>query len=122
MNIVLVGHCTPDAFMLKAMVGRVLDDADVHVVNDDASLEGYQDEDATWLVNRILDGAFSVGQSGMELIESRIQALPGAKVLLISDLEEHQATAQKMGARPGFGKKGLYEDLSANRLRDAVGS
>lgn len=122
MNIVLVGHCTPDAFMLKAMVGRIFEDAEVHVVNDDDSLEGYQDEDTTWLVNRVLDGNFSVGQSGMDLIESRIQAVPGAKVLLISDLAEHQASAENMGAKPGFGKKGLYEDLSANRLRDAVGS
>ena len=121
MRIVLVGHCGPDNYMLKSMVERVLDDAEVHVANDDAALADHQGEQDTWLVNRVLDGTFSAGQSGLDLIKSRVEQLPGARVLLISDLEEHQATAESHGARPGFGKKGLYEELSANRLRDAAG-
>ncbi|MBG80106.1 MAG: response regulator [Phycisphaerae bacterium] len=121
MRIVLVGHCGPDNYMLKSMVERVLDDAEVHVANDDAALADHQDEQDTWLVNRVLDGTFSAGHSGLDLIKSRVEQLPGARVLLISDLDEHQATAESHGARPGFGKKALYEELSANRLRDAAG-
>ena len=64
MNVVLVGHCTPDAFMLKGMVDRVLPGAAVHSINDDESLSDHYGEESVWLVNRILDGAFSVGQSG----------------------------------------------------------
>ncbi len=117
MNVVLVGHCTPDAFMLKSMVDRVLPGSEIHVSNDDDSLSAHGADDSIWLVNRILDGAFSVGQSGLELIQSRIEAQPGARVALISDLEEHQRTAESLGAKPGFGKKGLYDEVSAERLR-----
>mgnify|MGYP003330132638 CR=1 FL=1 len=120
MDVVLVGHCTPDAFMLKSMVERVLPDSTVHVVNDDESLANHLDENVTWLVNRVLDGVFTVGQAGMELIESRVNAVPDAKILLISDLAEHQEAAERMGARPGFGKKGLYDDEAATRLHNAV--
>ena len=121
MNVVLVGHCTPDAFMLKGMVDRVLPGAAVHSINDDESLSDHYGEESVWLVNRILDGAFAVGQSGMDLIESRFKGLPGAKVLLISDIEEHQANAEKLGAHPGFGKKGLYDETAADRLRQVAG-
>ena len=122
MNVVLVGHCSPDAFMLKSMVDRVLPGTEVHVINDDDSLSGHQAEDSIWLVNRILDGAFSVGESGLDLIRDRIDAHPGARIVLISDLEQHQQTAESLGASPGFGKKGLYEDESAERLRKLAGS
>ena len=122
MHVVLVGHCTPDAFMLKSMVERALPGTEVHTINDDETLADYQGDDSVWLVNRMLDGAFAVGQSGMGLIESRLQSLPEAKVLLISDLDEHQATAEELGARPGFGKKGLYDEASVGRLREAATS
>ena len=122
MHVVLVVHCTPDAFMLKSMVERVLPGTEVHSINDDGALSDHHGEEVVWLVNRVLDGAFSVGESGLELIQSRVNAIPGAKVMLISDLDEHQATAEDLGARPGFGKKGLYEEGSASRLRDAAGS
>ena len=120
MRIVLVGHCGPDNHMLKAMAERVLDGAEVHVANDDAALAEHQGEQVTWLVNRVLDGAFSTGQSGLDLIKSRLDQVPDARVLLISDLEEHQAAAERQGARPGFGKKGLYDERSATRLREAA--
>lgn len=122
MPVVLVGHCTPDAFMLKSMVERTLPGEDVHVVNDDGSLAAHHGDGVVWLVNRVLDGAFDAGQSGLDLIESRLQSLPAARVLLVSDLEEHQATAEGLGARPGFGKKGLYDERSAARLREAANS
>ena len=120
MHVVLVGHCTPDAYMLKSMVERVLPGTEVHSINDDDALADHHGDEAIWLVNRVLDGAFSVGQSGMDLIESRVNSIPAAKVMLISDLEEHQGTAEDLGARPGFGKKGLYDDSSATRLREVA--
>ena len=117
MHVVLVGHCSPDAFMLKAMVDRILPGTEVHTINDDEALSNHQAQDSIWLVNRILDGGFSVGESGMELIQKRVQMQPDARVILISDLEEHQHTAELLGAHPGFGKKGLYDESSADRLR-----
>ncbi|MCH2132273.1 MAG: hypothetical protein MK116_00850 [Phycisphaerales bacterium] len=122
MSVVLVGHCTPDAFMLKSMVERTLPESPVHVANDDTALSDHDEEGVVWLVNRVLDGAFAVGSSGLDLIESRLKALPGARVVLISDLEEHQQTAEQLGARAGFGKKGLYDAQSADRLREAATS
>ena len=121
MHVVLVGHCSPDAFMLKSMVGRVLPEATLHTVNDQASLDAVREDGAVWLVNRILDGLFDAGESGLDLIEARVKSVPGARVLLISDLAPHQETAESLGARPGFGKKGLYESESAHRLQSAAG-
>lgn len=120
MDVVLVGHCSPDAFMLKSMVERVLPGANLHVVNDQKSLEDHRGEDVVWLVNRILDGGFDAGESGLELIRSRVESVPGARVVLISDLAPHQETAESIGARPGFGKKGLYDKESAARLHEAA--
>ena len=120
MKVVLVGHCSPDAFMLKSMVERVLPGTELHSINDQASLQDHHGEDAVWLVNRILDGRFDAGESGMDLIQSRVDALPGTRVILISDLSPHQETAESIGARPGFGKKGLYDKESEARLQDAA--
>ena len=120
MHVVLVGHCSPDAFMLKSMVGRVLPEAQLHTVNDQHSLDAVQEDGALWLVNRVLDGAFDAGESGLDLIESRVKSLPGARLILISDLAPHQETAESIGARPGFGKKGLYDTESVNRLNAAA--
>ena len=120
MKVLLVGHCSPDAFMLKSMVERVLPGSEIHTVNDQQSLDDHRGEDVLWLVNRILDGGFDVGESGLDLIQSRMDSLPDARVLLISDLAPHQETAESIGARPGFGKKGLYDKESESRLHDAA--
>ncbi len=120
MNVVLVGHCSPDAFMLKSMVERVLPGSNLYVVNDQKSLQEHEDKEAVWLVNRILDGSFDAGESGLDLIRSRVESVPGGRVLLISDLAPHQETAESIGARPGFGKKGLYDKESAARLQEAA--
>ncbi len=120
MRVVLVGHCSPDTFMLKSMVDRILPDAELHAVNDQQSLDDLHGKDDLWLVNRILDGTFDVGESGLDLMQSRLDSLSAAKVVLISDLADHQQTAESMGAHPGFGKKGLYDKESATRLQDAA--
>lgn len=120
MKVILVGHCSPDAFMLKAMVERVMPGMDLIVVNDQDALDSHDGEDSVWLVNRILDGVFAAGESGLDLIQARIDSLPGARVLLISDIDPHQQTAESIGARPGFGKKGLYDQESAERLLAAA--
>ncbi|MHC4246138.1 MAG: hypothetical protein ACYSUU_04980 [Planctomycetota bacterium] len=119
-TVLSVGHCTPDAWMLRTAVQRVLPDADVHPVNDEDELRE-RIEGSTGpmvlLVNRLLDGRFPYGD-GIELIEAHAGRPVAA--LLISNLDESQAAAESAGAVVGFGKTALNDADTAAKLRDAV--
>jgi len=118
-RIVLVGHCGPDVFMLKTAIARLLPDAEIAMANDSSSLNDHLDDDPVLLVNRELDGRFHT-TSGVELIASLNDRASSPVSLLISNFEEAQTAAQAAGARPGFGKSHLYDDTTAQRLRDAA--
>ncbi|MAD19111.1 MAG: hypothetical protein CMJ52_02680 [Planctomycetaceae bacterium] len=119
-TVLSVGHCTPDAWMLRTAVQRVLPDAEVHPVNDDAELRD-RISDASGpvvlLVNRLLDGSFP-HEDGIGLIEAHAGGTAAA--LLISNLEASQAAATSAGGVPGFGKTALNDPDTATRLRNAV--
>jgi hypothetical protein len=120
-TIVLVGHCGPDASMLRTAVTRAIPGAAIILANDSTSLAPWLTSAHLLLVNRVLDGEFDNTTSGIELIR-RIGRQPEAPpVMLISNLPEAQAEAVDAGARPGFGKQSLYADSTAAMLRDAAG-
>ena len=126
-SIVLVGHCTPDAGMLKSAVGRVLPGRSHERVNDERELVRHRLPSALWLVNRALDGAFPSFADGIELIE-RERALRGQDpsqrgpvLMLISNYEDAQASAMARGAVRGFGKLALYAPTSTSAIREAAG-
>ncbi len=72
------------------------------------------------LVNREFD---EDGTEGIEVIRA-IKADPKTSsipVMLITNYTEHQATAVAAGAEPGFGKKGLHDPKTHERLRKHLG-
>lgn len=115
---ILVGHCVPDAIMLKTVVQRAFPGASVETVNDQGALDSTLERDVVLVVNRELDGEFDVGRGGIDLIRS--QAGDRVPMLLVSNFEDAQAEAEAAGAMPGFGKSNLYDDETTQRLKAAA--
>lgn len=120
-NIALIGHCGPDAWMLKSMVRRALDGAEVVMINSRGDLDSSIERLDLLLVNRVLDGDFE-NESGLDLISSIAESAGELKpaAILISNYEDAQAAAEQAGAKPGFGKSDLHSEEAANRLRAAL--
>ncbi len=120
--VVLVGHCGPDAWMLKSMLGRAAPGHAIEMVNAAGELEAILDSAALLVVNRVLDGRFP-SDSGVGLIES-ISGRDGRKppMILVSNLSDAQEQGEQAGAQPGFGKNALYDDESIERVRAAIAS
>lgn len=114
-TVVLVGHCSPDMFMLKTAVGRALPEATIVSVNDVDALGEYRTADSLLLVNRELDGRFH-SQSGIDLISEITQQTDGPIAMLISNLQDAQTQAIAVGAKPGFGKTQLYDKSTTDLL------
>jgi hypothetical protein len=118
--VVLVGHCGPDAWMLKSMVGKAAPGRPIEMANSDRDLEAYLDSAALLLVNRVLDGRFGT-ESGIELIGSLASREGGAPpMILVSNLPDAQAEGERAGARPGFGKSDLYAAETIERVQRAI--
>ncbi len=118
-TVVLVGHCSPDMFMLKTAVARALPEASIVSVNDVDALSEYRTPETLFLVNRELDGRFH-SQSGIDLIAEIAQQTDGPVTILISNLEDAQAQAAAAGAKPGFGKSQLYDKSTTDILSGAM--
>ena len=119
-DVMLVGHCGPDAIMLKTVVQRALPEANVELINDHDALDASLAGDVVLLVNRELDGDFRTGVGGIDLIRHLTESATTAPMLLVSNFEEAQAQAEAAGAMPGFGKSDLYHDDTTQRLKDAA--
>lgn len=118
--LVLVGHCGPDSWMLKSMLGKAAPDHPIEMINALSDLEPLLDSAALLLVNRVLDGRFE-SESGIGLIES-ISSRDGTRppMILVSNLEDAQAEGERAGAKPGFGKSDLYADETLTRVQAAI--
>jgi hypothetical protein len=119
-RIVLVGHCVPDRFLLENAIRRAVDGAEIHAINDQASLEEHLTSEAVLLVNRVLDGRFDT-EHGVDLIAAAVQRSDPPLAMLVSNFESAQAEARAAGAAPGFGKSALYDDETVELLRRAAG-
>lgn len=100
-----VGQCDLDhgniTRMLKAEFDASVDRArDVTQVNH---LLDFYEYDLI-LVNRLFDANGSPGQDLIDELKSTGQQAP---IMLVSNFEDAQATAQQSGAVPGFGKASL---------------
>jgi hypothetical protein len=118
-RIALVGHCGPDAAMLKHTVQRFANGATVEVVTDDTQLQRVISGDALLLVNRVLDGEFAVGQ-GVDLIRELAGRAQGPRFMLVSNHEDAQQEAREAGAYPGFGKNDLGQARMQANLEAAM--
>ena len=116
-KIVLVGHCGPDEWMLRSAISRALPNIEITTVNDEKGLTDYQQEGHLHLMNRTLDGDFSVSLA-VDLIADTVES--GARVMLISNFEDAQQAAISVGAHRGFGKSDVNATATADLLRTAV--
>ena len=118
-HVVLVGQCGPDNFDLRLAVQRALPDVQIESADDADELAPFLSGDSLLLVNRELMRGLGT-PSGTELIR-QLSARPAPpRLMLISDFADAQDKAVAAGARPGFGKAQLDDDIATQRLRDAV--
>jgi hypothetical protein len=117
-TILLVGHCGPDSYGLKAAVTRFVPGARVEFINDQRTLEAKLGDAHLALVNRVLDGHFAA-QDGTELI-ALLATGARAGFLLISNYPEAQAAAARAGALRGFGKAEMNSPAARECLLTAL--
>jgi len=117
-KVLLVGHCVPDAFALRAALRRVAPDVEFVFVNSDGDLAAHAGP-AALLVNRVLDGDFA-DASGTSLIRS-LPPQRRARSALISNLPDAQQAATEAGAVPGFGKADMYSEDARECILSLLG-
>lgn len=118
-TILLVGHCGPDAYMLRSAVRSAVPEADIHMIEDEAQLASRLGSADLVLVNRVLDGSFD-SDDGVGLIAA-LAPRASARFMLISNFPDAQARAEAAGAVPGFGKADMRSDETRRRIASAVG-
>lgn len=118
-KVLLVGHCRPDSYAMRAALGRFAPGAEFVDVTDERELAEHADADAL-LVNRVLDGDFQSG-SGLALIE-KLPAERRGRAVLISNLADAQRQAEALGATPGFGKSELYSEQARAAMEALLGA
>jgi hypothetical protein len=118
---VLVGHCWADRMSLKSAIRRAVPGAVIAGAHDMSALREHLDSGAVLLVNRVLDGRFDA-DDGVELIRELNAGDDPPRALLVSNHTDAQADAVAAGARPGFGKTQLHDDLTVRRLREVAES
>jgi hypothetical protein len=120
MKVLLVGHCGPDAFALRAAVGSMVPGAEIEQINSRRGLDEAEGAHLL-LINRVLDGAFDT-ESGIDLIREFAARDSGGRpgLVLVSNLQDAQTEAEAAGALPGFGKRELYSDRMRESLESAL--
>ena len=119
-HIALVGHCGFDSGSLKRFAQDVAPKAEVSRVNDQSALDEIAGPGTLLLVNRVLDGRFSAGGSGIDLIRSLSEDDGKPAMMLISNYADAQAQAVAAGALPGFGKSELGSDQTREKMASAI--
>jgi hypothetical protein len=116
-TVLLVGHCSPDAYAMRSALGSMIPGASIAFVNDQRTLTRHLPSARLLLINRALDGDFTA-EDGVALIR---ELKPGAAaMMLVSNFAEAQAEAVAAGALPGFGKRDMYAEATRERLRAAL--
>lgn len=119
-RIALVGHCGFDSGSLSRFASDVAPDAEVVRINDQAALDEAIDPQTLLLVNRMLDGRFDIGGSGIELIRQITAHSDSVPTMLVSNFAESQQEAAAAGALPGFGKSQIGDPATRQRIADAL--
>ena len=119
-RIALVGHCGFDSGSLSRFASDAAPDAEVVRINDQQALDELADAGTLLLVNRVLDGRFDVGGSGIELIKSITSKADAGPTMLVSNYADAQQEAEAAGALPGFGKSQITDAATRQRITDAI--
>ncbi len=83
----------------------------------DQALEEHQPE--LILINRIFDRDRA---SGLEVIARLRESENIPPIMLVSNYEDAQKQAVKLGALPGFGKSSLYDGATLDLIKSALSS
>lgn len=119
-RIVLVGHCGVDGPRIEAEIHGLLGDCQILSASDDEDLQNILEDGADLLlVNRELPYSFD-NTEGVETIRVVCAQHPNVKAMLISDHEDAQAAACKVGACRGFGKADLGSEKVGKAIRSAL--
>jgi len=113
---VLVGHCGPDAAMLRSVVTDAMPNVPVESADTAAAVAASAEEGNPLLINRVLDGEFDT-DSGVELIGRLARRDQPPKLMLISNYAYARQAAIDAGALPGFGKAAIYQPAVTQHLR-----
>lgn len=119
-HIALVGHCGFDSGSLTRFAQDAAPHAEVSRVNDQASLETIAKPGTLLLVNRVLDGRFTAGGSGIDLIQSLSNSEDAPAMMLISNYADAQEQAVEAGALQGFGKSALGQAATRELMVNAI--
>ena len=119
-RIALVGHCGFDSGSLSRFASEAAPDAQVVRINDQRALDEVAGAETLMLVNRVLDGRFDVGGSGIALIKAIAGQPDASPAMLVSNYEDAQREAVAAGALPGFGKSDVGNPATKQRITDAV--
>lgn len=119
-RIALVGHCGFDSGSLSRFASEVAPDAEIVRINDQASLDEATEPETLLLINRVLDGRFTIGGSGIELIREIAAQAESVPTMLVSNFAESQKEAEAAGALPGFGKSQVGDPATRQRIADAL--
>lgn len=115
-----VGNCGPDHSAIKRMLSSNFDVTvlQCHGVDDTLHTLHTRSVDLV-LINRKLDQDYSDGVEILKLIKADAQ-LEAVPVMLVTNLEEYQASAVELGAVPGFGKLSLNSPTTQQRLAEIL--
>ena len=119
-RVALVGHCGFDSGSLSRFAKSFAPDAEVVRVNDQKALDKVAGQGTLLLVNRVLDGRFNAGGSGIALIKTIAGQADACPTMLISNYEDAQEEAVSAGALPGFGKSQVGDPATQQRLAAAI--
>ena len=111
-----VGNCAPDHAAIKKMLcaNFSVDVLQTHGAQDTLQLLRRQPVDLV-LINRKLDMDYSDGTEILKQIKADPQ-LQSTPIMLITNYDEHQASAVARGAELGFGKLSLNAAETQQRL------
>ena len=119
-KVLLVGHCGPDSSYLRMSVRKAVPDVELLSADDGRELTASLEKGVDLvLFNRELGYGYEP-DTGVEAIRTLRQTFPEVKMMLVSNYEDAQRSAEQAGAQPGFGKKELGTARVAELLRDAL--
>lgn len=121
-HIAIVGHCGFDSGSLTRFAEQVAPVATVVRVNDQQSLDAILKPQTLLLINRQLDGRFSAGGSGIDMIRDLEAQEDSPATMLVSNYEDAQQQAMAAGALRGFGKSHLGDSSTRQRVAEAIDS
>ena len=119
-HVALVGHCGFDSGPLSRLAQRLAPDAEVLRINDQKKLDPVATAGTLLLVNRVLDGRFTAGGSGIDLIRSLSESADAPAMMLVSNYADAQVQAVAAGALPGFGKSEMGDPATVERLSESL--